>query len=199
MDNIKRIGQLMAIQLKKDWGFLLVVWGILGAIRPFATVFSIEGLLTLEFFLGISQLIYLGRIFSEFSGSKEAGMSYLTLPANNWEKYLSKYLFSAPVVLTGGVLALLLVDLLTASFTWFVFGDFLFTGIVTADLWSTVFNLFLGHAVLFTGALYFKKNANFKTVGLLMATIIGGFILMAVGMRLLYGQRKHGGLRKAFS
>jgi hypothetical protein len=73
MDNIKRIGQLMAIQLKKDWGFLLVVWGILGAIRPFATVFSIEGLLTLEFFLGISQLIYLGRIFRSLAGVRKQG------------------------------------------------------------------------------------------------------------------------------
>jgi hypothetical protein len=187
VNSIKRIGQLLFIQLKKDWGFLLVFWGILATPRLIEVIPLVNFDVYLEVFVNLSLFFYMGRIFSELSDSKESAMSYLSLPADPWEKFISKYLFSSLGVLGGSLGAFLIADVLSASLGFLIFRDFSLSGVTADLLWTTVQNFFLGHAVLFTGSLFFKKSSNFKTAGLVAVTLVVSMVVFFLSLVAIVG------------
>ena len=117
--------------------------------------------------------IFTSMIFSDMHHPLER-FHYLILPCSNLERFLSKFLLTGPLFIFYTIIATELTLLLTrAKATLFVDRDLIFYSISDAP-WEfvvvSIMGCMIAHAVLFFGAIFFRKYALIKT-------IIGCFLL----------------------
>jgi hypothetical protein len=131
-------------------------------------------------------LVFTSTIFADLHHPLQR-FHYLTLPCSNLERFLSRYLLSAPLYYfyvlicyamfdwMAALIAQALMDRSAAAFAPF-----------EAQIWQVTLAYFLLHALMFCGAIYFRSHAAIKTV---LAVVLIGFglvVVQLVAVRIFY-------------
>ncbi len=126
----------------------------------------------------IGGTLFTGASFAELNDER-ARTQYLNLPASSLEKFISKWLITAPIFVIVAILFYWLFTVLLAAFTnyWFDFSFPAFQPFNTLN-WLLIRIYLVGQTVFLVGAIYFRGFDAAKTVLLL---VLVGMLLWLVG------------------
>jgi hypothetical protein len=140
------------------------------------------GLLPLVLFGG--GLLFTSTIFADLHHPLQK-FHYLTLPCSNLERFLSRYLLSAPLYVLYMLVAFVLFDWVAAGISQLLMGSRAtpLLEFQPAELRSMIAQFLLLQALMFLGAIFFRSHVLIKTV------LSGTLIVLALAVTALVSVR----------
>lgn len=135
-------------------------------------------------------LLFTSMAFSDFN-NKEKGVSFLMLPASQFEKFITAFLvttvgFFLVYHLCAYTAFIIVNKIAIAKNTFGIRMDWDFLGNEKGQRYIYFVYIFL-HAVFLVGALYFNKLAFIKTLVVLLLILLGLYLLNCVFAFILFG------------
>lgn len=158
------IGSLGGILIFISW--LVMISGNLHSVM---TVYQTTGIMA--FF--ITGLVFTSMSFKEM-GNYTKSLQFVILPASRFEKFFSAWLFSSVIYVLLSIISLVffsvIISLIHVAFfhgTFEIFNPFIH------GFGELMIGYFVAHSILFTGSVWFRKGAFFKT-------LLTGFVLQMI-------------------
>ncbi len=158
------IGSLGGILIFISW--LIMISGNLHSVLP---VYQTTGIIA--FF--ITGLVFTSMSFKEM-GNYTKSLQYVILPASRFEKFFTAWLFSSVIFVLLSIISLVFFSVIISLIqVAFFHGDFVIFNPFIHGFGELLIGYFVAHSILFTGSVWFKKGAFFKT-------ILTGFVLQMI-------------------
>ena len=113
--------------------------------------------------------------------SKERATMYLSIPASQLEKFLSRWIISLPVYVVLGLLTYLIADGISGILAGMSGIEWEHFQLFSKETWETLRVFILLHSLFMLGALFFKKYAPVTTPLSLLGIAVGfGFLTILI-------------------
>jgi hypothetical protein len=115
---------------------------------------------------------------------------YLTLPCSNLERFISRYLITAPLFYLYALVFYFVLDFVARALMSALF-ELTLPPFDLGNQFVREFSIiyFAAHAVMYTGAIYFRSYALIRTGASLFGLWLGCIALMFVSVRILYADQ----------
>lgn len=136
--------------------------------------------------LGLSGLLFASSAFNDMHHPLER-YHYLMLPVSNFERFLSRYLLTGPLLLLYVTVAFSIADWTGNQLAMWVkdASQPLFSPFTDISLWTVRIYLLL-HTVAFTGAVCFRSYAWIKTTLTCLLVLASIPVVIYISMRIFY-------------
>jgi len=188
---LRLLGNDLLQQWKKIWIATLALAGLalvayLSNIDPRGIERPAIYLALFPIALLVGGLVFTSTIFADLHHPLQR-FHYLTLPCSNLERFLSRYLLSAPLYYLYVLIVYAVFDWLAAHVAQAFFGTSA-APFSPFDPWILDMTLgyFAWHALMFAGAIYFRSHAAIKTLLSTVIVALGLVVFAGAAVRLFY-------------
>jgi hypothetical protein len=132
-------------------------------------------------------LLFTSTVFADLHHPLQK-FHYLTLPCSNLERFLSRYLLSAPLYVLYVLVAFVLFDWVAAGISQALLGAraTAFIAFDPAELRSMIAHFLLLQALMFLGAVFFRSHVLIKTVLSVALIVLALTVIALVSVRLFF-------------
>jgi hypothetical protein len=181
--NFDRFKILLNRQLTLNLKPWLISIGSLGGILIFISWLvmisgNLHSVIDIYTTTGIIAFFITGMVFTSMSfkemGNYTKSLQYILLPASRFEKFFSAWLFSSVIYVLLSIVSLVFFSILISLIHVVFFnGSFEIFNPFVNGFGELLIGYFVAHSVIFTGSIWFRKGAFFKT-------LLTGFVLQMI-------------------